>query len=293
MDKLIRMVLVSGLLAGNAYADGFNMSVGGDYSTGKYGGSQSTDVFYMPFTGTYETGAFTYKVTVPWLSVRGTGDVVPSGIGGSGASSSVTTTAGSFGCAGDNRKGANKPEDDGVCANAVNAAPTPTPATNRRRTTESGLGDVVASVGYNLLDTQDWAIALTGRVKFATANEHRGLGSGKNDYAVQFNVDKYFGAPYVSFGLGYKKLGQPRGVDYRAVAYGSLGAGYKFGDKGDMGISYDWATAAVSGVHRPQEVALYGSYRISNQYKLSGVLYGGLADVNPDVGGGVTLSYYF
>ena len=42
-----------------------------------------------------------------------------------------------------------------------------------------------------------------------SASASCGLGSGKADYAVQANVDKYFGTPYVSIGLGYKWLGEP------------------------------------------------------------------------------------
>ena len=118
------------------HADGFIGSVGCNYSKSDYGSSESTDVFYMPFTSSYETGAFTYGLTVPWIRDSGLGNIVPSGFGISG--------------------------------------------------------------------------------------------SGETDYAVQANVDKYFGAPYVSVGLGYKWLGEPNGVSYDNVVYSSLGGGYKF-----------------------------------------------------------------
>ncbi|MEQ1584129.1 MAG: hypothetical protein ABL875_08705 [Candidatus Nitrotoga sp.] len=141
--------------------------------------------------------------------------------------------------------------------------------------------------------TSGWIVDLKGRIKFGTANELKGLGSGKTDYAVGVNVDKYFGAPYVSAGLGYKILGEPSGVKYDNVTFGSLGGGYTFSKNTSMGVSYDWATAAIKGVSRPQEISVYASHRINDNLKLSGVIYTGLSDASSDFGAGITTHYYF
>ncbi len=272
------------------FAEGLRASVGADYSTGKYGTSESTKVFYMPFAASYQTGAFTYRLTIPYIRVTGSGDVVPGGLGESGGSSGGV---GAFGCAGDNRKGATKPADSGPCAGLpiVPGAP----ATVRARSTESGIGDIVAAATYMVLDDEATGIFadVTGRIKLPTASESKGLGSGKTDYAVQAYIEKNFGAPFISAGLGYKWLGEPSGVKYKNVTFGSLGAGYKFTKMTSADISYDWGTAAVSGAERPQEVSVNLSHRINDQYKLNGIIYTGLSDANADVGGGVTLSYYF
>ncbi len=209
----------------------------------------------MPFTASYETGAFTYGVTVPWIRVSGPGNIVPGGFGGSGTEGAGGGDGGigAFGCAGDSRKGASKPADSGPCAGVTNSGSGS--GTSSTRTTESGLGDIVAGVTYNLIDQEDtsgWIVDLNGGVKFGTASASRGLGSGKTDYAVQANADKYFGAPYVSVGLGYKWLGEPTVVSYDNVVYGSLGGGYKFSKDTSFGASYDWATAAVDCSTRTQ-----------------------------------------
>jgi hypothetical protein len=196
--KLLVPVLAITLWSSHVYAEGFSASVGADYSTGKYGGSRSTDVYYVPFIGSYETGAFTFRATIPWIRVTGPGDIVPGGLGGAGSGVGSGGSSGSgigqFGCAGDNRKGASKPEDDGPCAGTSSGS---TGATGiRRRTTESGLGDIVLGATYNVLDNNDWIVDATARVKLPTASESKGLGSGKADYAVQMNIDKQFGAAY-------------------------------------------------------------------------------------------------
>ena len=274
--RLINGILLAvTLVATNAYADGFIASVGTDYSTGKYGSSSSTDVWYVPFAASYGTGAFTYKLVVPWIRVTGDGSVVPSGSGG-----------GNLG----NGGGELCHKNGTVCTTPGNST-----TTTSTRTTESGLGDIVASATYNAFDggDQGFVVDFTGRIKFGTASDSRNLGSGENDYSVQTNIDKNFGPAYASFGLGYKFLGEPSGVNLKNVIYGSFGGGYKFDKDTELGASYDWATASVGGADKPQELAIYGSHYINNNYKLSGVLYGGLTDASPDVGGGVTLSYYF
>ena len=278
------------LVCANAHADQFMMSMGADYSSGDYGSNDATHVTYVPWMASYETGRMTYKVTLPWIRVSGPGDIIPSTVGGVGGGSTGVVVCDNSGPGNSN----NTPgcSDDSSASSGGSGGGAST-ATSRKRTTESGLGDVVASVGYNMLNSEDWVVDVTGRVKFGTASRSRGLGTGKEDYALQVNVDKYFGSPYVSLGMGYRWLGEPRGVDFNNVTYGSLGAGYKVGNAGDVGVSYDWATAAVDNGPKPQEVSIYASYRFENHYKLSGVLYTGLSNASPDAGAGVTLAYYF
>jgi len=55
---------------------GFSLTTGLDYSTGKYGGTETTEIFYIPFTGKYEAGEYTLKLTVPYLEVTGPGNVL-------------------------------------------------------------------------------------------------------------------------------------------------------------------------------------------------------------------------
>lgn len=54
----------------------FSLGSGFDYSSGKYGNTVSTDILYVPVTGKYETEDFTFKLTVPYISITGPGGVV-------------------------------------------------------------------------------------------------------------------------------------------------------------------------------------------------------------------------
>ncbi|HAJ73033.1 MAG TPA: hypothetical protein DCO68_13255 [Methylophilaceae bacterium] len=50
-------------------------TTGLDYSTGKYGKSEKTEIKYIPFTGKYEYDRWMFKLTVPWLEIDGPGGV--------------------------------------------------------------------------------------------------------------------------------------------------------------------------------------------------------------------------
>lgn len=78
-------IAVCALLAGAATAapaaqpldDGhFSLTTGFDYSSGSYGESSDTTTTYIPVTGKYETGDWIFGLTIPYIEVEGSGNVV-------------------------------------------------------------------------------------------------------------------------------------------------------------------------------------------------------------------------
>lgn len=68
----------------SALADTFSAAIGMDYSSGDYGTGTTSEIWYVPVVGKYETGPMTYKVTVPWLRITNPevgpdGDPLPGG----------------------------------------------------------------------------------------------------------------------------------------------------------------------------------------------------------------------
>ena len=279
-------------------ADGFSAGVGTDYSSGKYGGTEATTITSIPFYAKYTSGPLTLKAYLPWLQVTGPGNVIPSGIGGlrgpGGAAGGGGSggSVGAFGCPADTRGGASKPEDNGPCAAAPAAGGSGTIATATRKT-EQGLGDIVVGATYNAIDANGLLLDVTGRVKFATASEERGLGSGKTDYALQLESEKSIDRGFINGGLGYKWLGDPTGVSLRNVWYGGVGGGVKFTPDTTAGVSFDYASAANAGGQPAKELSLYVSQRMSQTLKLNASIFKGLSDGSADWGAGVGLSYAF
>lgn len=239
--------------AGAAEAGSFSLTTGLDYSSGKYGSSESTDILYIPFTGKYETGPWSFKLTVPYIRITGSGGVV---------------------------------RDVGAFRTAAAS-----------RTTESGLGDVVASASYNVYagsGATPWILDVTGKVKFGTADENKGLGTGKDDYSLQVDAYKTVAAKFTAFGtLGYKVLGDPAGIQLDNVFYGSLGGSYKFTPQTSGGLILDLRQKASATGAPQRELTAFVSHKIDRIWKAQAYLVHGFADGSPDWGAGAMINYAF
>lgn len=249
------LIVASGpALAGD---NAFSLSAGMEYSTGNYGAQESTDIQYFPVTGKYQAGPLILKLMVPYVSITGPANVV----GGPGNVMQVATAGGG------------------------------TPP----RRSASGQGDVVAAGTYNVY--QNWAtgllVDLTGKVKFATADDTKGLGTGKNDYSVQADAVEQRGAWMLFGSLGWRKMGDPDGSDYKDPWFASVGAGYGLNAATQLGAAYETRQSVAEGGARLSELMLFASYRLAPSYTLQGYVIKGYADGSPDWGGGAVLARHF
>jgi hypothetical protein len=229
-----------------------SFSTGADYSSGDYGGTQNTEIFYVPFTTRYEFDSLTFKVTVPYLRITGPGLVV----GGT--------------------------ESPFVIGNGA-----------QTRTTQSGLGDIVGAVTYSFFPTTKAMplIEFTGKVKFPTADEDRGLGTGEFDYTVQTDIAKGFGR-FTPFGtLGYRIVGDPSGAQLDNVIFTSAGGSYKFMNWLSGGLIFDYRQATSDRSQDPIEFTPYVVLKAIEDWSLN--LYGvvGFSDGSPDEGGGLQITH--
>ncbi len=237
-----------------AFADStFSVSAGLDYSTGNYGSSSDTRIWYYPFMAKYESDALTLKLSVPYLKITGPSNVVAA---------------------------AGQPIQVG---------------TNATRRSESGAGDVLAAASYNVFDHRSAGllIDLTAKIKFATADEAKGLGTGENDYALQADITKSLGQYSVFGTLGRRKYGDPPGVDFRNPWYATLGAAYKISAAMTSGLSYDYRERVLTSASAVSEVTGFVSYKLTPTSKLQGYLVKGFSDASPDWGAGVVVSTSF
>jgi hypothetical protein len=78
--RLLRtgLVLAVALILAAAALPAQSVSTTGvDYSTGKYGAAESTRIWYIPFTGSFDVSSdWTLKLTIPYIRVTGPGNVV-------------------------------------------------------------------------------------------------------------------------------------------------------------------------------------------------------------------------
>lgn len=235
-----------------AHAATVSTAIGLDYSSGEYGGEQTTETWVVPLIAKYETGRTTFKASLPYIRTTGPGDVV--GIG-----------------------------PDRV----------PVPGAAKARRTESGIGDLVLSAAYTLVQNSTLLLDLIGKVKVPTADEDRGLGTGETDYAVQLDAATAIKGVTLFGTLGWKKYGDPAATDYRDPLYASLGAGYRVVPSTFVGASFDWRDNVTRRGAEIRELTLFASLRMDDRWKLQGYLIRGYSDNSPDWGGGVILNHSY
>jgi hypothetical protein len=230
------------------------LSTGFDYSTGDYGRADDTEIWYWPLITKMTYKNWTAKLTVPYLRIKGPGAV----LGGEG--------------------GVVIDDDD----------PTPDIVT-----TESGLGDIIGALTYTLdLEDYDLYLDFTGKIKFPTADEDKGLGTGETDYTIQVDATKMFGSAYIFGGVGRRFVGDNAQLPLDDIWLFNIGGGYQINKKFGVGVAYDFREAA-STAENPSEASAYMTYKITDS--VTTMLYGvvGFSDGSPDTSVGLQLSYKF
>lgn len=163
------------------------------------------------------------------------------------------------------------------------------------KTTESGLGDILVSARYRVYHDADNGLLLnaSGKVKLPTADESKGLGSGKTDVYAQLDVYKVSGAwtPFAT--LGYKAIGDTASTNYNNVVYSALGTTYKFDDKSSAGVRWFMRQKTTDTNDPRRELTLFASHKLSSNWKLQGYAIKGFSDASPDWGLGATIGYTY
>lgn len=239
--------------ASNGFGSGtLKLSTGFDFTTGDYGDTIDTDITYIPFTAKYETLPWTFKATVPYIKIKGPGNVI-----GGGADGSIVV-----------------------------------PGRSVAVQTNSGLGDVVATVAYELPTVSDRAIfEVAGKIKFGTADENEGLGTGEDDFSLQLDAvttrDNF--TPFGT--VGYRLVGDPPAIELDNVFYFSLGSGYRLSERRSVGLIYDFRESSSPTADESQELVAYLSQRLQDPLSWLGYVSTGLSENAPDFNIGMQWTY--
>lgn len=228
-----------------------SFSTGFDYSNGDYGKASDTEIWYVPFTGSYRNGPWRVKVTVPYISIEGPGGVVGGTDGGVviGGKGGVVTRESGLG--------------DVVASVSYLISP-----------------------GSNLP-----FVELTGKVKFPTADEDDFLGTGEFDYTIQADVFQKFGnlTPFAM--IGYRFRGDSSTFDLEDGFIASGGFDYKMQEQWNAGLLFDYREAATKTSDDREQLIPYINWKPVDDWSLNlyGVI--GLSDGSPDAGVGLQIKY--
>lgn len=278
MSKKPFWMMTAGLLLGTTAVhasgtgdDQFSLAAGADYTSGKYGTNATTDIWSVPITAAYTTDRWTFKLVVPYIHISGADNVIP-GVG---------------------RVDNTNPRGRGHGRAA--ATGTSVAASSGGTGSASGLGDVVASVGYEVFQSSDhtFGVDLTGKVKFGTADENKGLGTGQNDYGASLDAYKVYDKWTVFGGAGWMKYGSSAYVQLKNGFNANVGLGYKLSHDDEFGAYYYYREKIASNGGPQSEVTAYWNHKLSQNLRLQTYVLGGFADGSPDYGVGASLKYLF
>jgi hypothetical protein len=229
-------------------ADGFEVSVGAEFSSGEYGGDQTVEEWYVPLTGWYRADRYSLQVTVPYLRVDAPEGTIIEGPGGQ---------------------------------------PIPGDGPN---VTESGLGDVVLGLTlHDVWTAMDDSLALDvgSRVKLGTADEDKGLGTGKTDVTLQADLIRFLPGFTAIGSAGYVLRGDPDDFDLDDGFLASLGGVFRASPVVRVGAFIEYRQASYE--FNDDVVELIGSLG----WKMGGwrmflSANAGLSDSAPDWGVGIS-----
>lgn len=251
---LAAAVLAAGSGVAMAQDGALTASAGAEYTSGDYGLGEKTQITSFSLAAKYETGRWAYRASLPYIRINGPSSVVGSGEGG-------VTLPGQAGA----------------------------------RRSASGFGDLVLAGSYLALYDRaaPFFLDLGAKVKLGTGDETNGLGTGEEDFSLQAEAFKPYGAFTPFAMLGYRWYGDPEGIDLKNAVYGSLGAVYRVSAATSAGAAYDFRGRIVHGGARVSELVAFVSRALSQSMKLQLYVLEGFADASPDHGVGVVLSHTY
>ena len=231
-----------------------SLSSGIDYSSGKYGDAQSTDILVGLTSLALTAGDFQFSAFVPYLTVTGPAYVV---IGAGGVPVIVNPKAGAG------------------------------------STDRSGWGDLNLSATYTVPSeyVDDFDVAITGRTKIATASSAKGLSTGATDFAVTLDVSRQFGvwSPFVSF--GYRDPGNPGFYAFNDAPSFSVGTSVQLNDKLIAIASYDFDGSISTTLADAQQLFGSVSWLCNDRWTFTAYAELGLSSGAPGVGTGLLISW--
>lgn len=149
---------------------------------------------------------------------------------------------------------------------------------------ESGIGDTSIDLSYRLMKECDAipGIFLHGGLKIPTADEDKGLGTGKVDYLLGVDVSRAVGGWFLEAGVAYNILGRPEAYELENYlsGYGEITTDVLSNLEAALRLYGAQAASAVSDGELALGLEL--RYHIGHAGAFSAGLQKGLADGSPD-----------
>jgi hypothetical protein len=243
----------------------WQLGVSATYLSGTYGTDVRTDTLYVPFSirRLFQDGDIT--LIIPYVRIKSNGSV--------------------------------------TFVNGVPVRIQTTGATNQR-TTNDGLGDIILRGRYYIVNEREYvpSIAITAHVKFPTADDSKGLGTGDWDEGIGLELAKRFGERWIGFlDGGYSVIGNPKEVVGRPGSVPlenqwwnyDVGLGYYVTKDLLASLFYEEWSSLVPGAVNQRDVLFSLMYRATQAVRFQLAFLKGISDGAPDYGVTAGVTYRF
>lgn len=232
----------------------FKMGVG--YDQGGFGSAEISKAYYAPFSVRYNARRFDLSVGSAFARIDTAGGV-----------------------------------------RLIDGVPTQTSA-NNGPLLESGIGDTTVRSRFFLANdegrgTSRPSITPFVKVKIPTADEQRGLGTGKTDYGFGVELDKDIGPVFLFGDLGYTVVGKIPALNFRNRPSASFGVGKQVSEAVTVSSMLDWRRAIIAGNTNPAELVGVLSYKANHSVTITPNAFVGLTRGSSDFGIGLQTSFRF
>jgi len=243
----------------------FTVGMLANYSEGDYGTGRTTQILYVPtIVQWFPTERFELRLTIPYLWERGRNIIAFVGGGPEQALRRVATRAGL--------------------------------ASTNRTHTEDGLGDILLEGEYTLIEQRGPRpeIGTFAEIKFPTADDRRGLGTGKFDETIGISFEKKLAEQWVgSLDVFYTFVGSPAGTHLSDAAGWLLGISYRPQPVLAISAYFGGATTIDARQDDPLDLRLQVEYALSKATKITGAMIKGLSNAAPHWGTALGIVFEF
>jgi hypothetical protein len=104
-------------------------------------------------------------------------------------------------------------------------------------------------------------------------------------------MERHYGATNLFGSLGYRFLGDPPGVNYDNVLYGTIGMSNKVGATTTLGFALDAQEAPLDDASSALDLSLFLTSQADAKTKVTGYVIKGLQDGSPDWGVGLLVKF--
>ncbi len=267
-----------------AQADGskYDLGLGFQFTSGKYGTGIATDAVFLPFmVEAFPTERLDFTLEIP-LIYQSSSAVVAGQFRGTHQAAGMGS-AGSMGSA------------TPVMASMFGPGPRTAASPFNVNDSQFGIGDLKLGAGYVIYTEEKYVPAIRPNffVKIPTADKNKFLGTGAFDGGLGVELTKWFGRWITDGDIGYVFQGNSSVVSVKDYLYYDIGAGYQVSEHFRPIFMLKGSTPTVEGASALLEARLRAKYQFTQHLGIDGYISKGITTASPDYGTGLALFYYF